>query len=156
MYSRTKFKFPSAVTFYPPVTMTSAERRSVTLFQNSGSQMRTSGSWGHQLITSVQEDVGNWNFLPLLPQRTSRNVEKQSVPHPKIRLFIDRDFIYHWTHGLLLHLKPADYLELQKTSALIVKGSFLEEPIWRARSGCTRSSLPSDNNAGCLPGAAGV
>lgn len=41
-----------------------------------------------------------------------------------------------------------------KTSALISKGSFLEEPIRRAWPGCTRSSLPSDNNAECLPEAA--
>lgn len=58
-----------------------------------------------------EEEVGIWNFLCLLPQSTSRNVENQSARHPravKIRLFIDQDLIYHRTQGLLLRLKPAD------------------------------------------------
>lgn len=68
-------------------------------------------SSSHQEEEEAEEEVGNWNFLRLLPQSTSRNVENQSARHPravKIRLFIDQDLIYPRTQGLLLHLKPAD------------------------------------------------
>lgn len=74
-------------------------------------QLKTSAPPSHQKEAEEEEVVGNWDFLRLLPQSTSRNVENQSARHPravKIRLLIDQGLIYHRTQGILLHLKPAD------------------------------------------------